>query len=170
MSSPANGSAQIAVMNSGGIRADLTQPTGATNPTPVTFANLYAVQPFGNTLTTHTLTGDQLKRVLEQQFHPGSTNPNIMQISAGFTYTYRINAEPGEHIVAMQLNGRPIAPTDKLRIAASDFLSAGAEGLTVFREATDPTIGPADVDAFVTYIKAHSPATPAPTNRITRLD
>ncbi len=170
MSSPANGSAQIAVMNSGGIRADLTQPTGATNPTPVTFANLYAVQPFGNTLTTHTLTGDQLKRVLEQQFHPGSTNPNIMQISAGFTYTYRINAEPGEHIVAMQLNGRPIAPTDKLRITASDFLSAGAEGLTVFREATDPTIGPADVDAFVTYIKAHSPATPAPTNRITRLD
>jgi 5'-nucleotidase len=55
------GGAQLALMNAGGIRADL-------DAGPVTYGEAFTVQPFGNSLVTMTLTGAQLDAVLEQQF------------------------------------------------------------------------------------------------------
>jgi 5'-nucleotidase len=161
-SAPDKGGAVIAFMNSGGIRAELPGPAR-----DVSFGELYAVQPFGNHLTVHTMTGAALKRLLEGQF-AGSGNAQIMQVSDGFTYQYRTHAAPGEHIVpgSVKLNGKPIADTDVLRIEASDFMAGGP----AFHEATDGMIGPVDVDALVEYFKAHSPVAPGPQNRIVRVD
>jgi len=161
-SAPEKGGAVIAFMNSGGIRAEL-----ADGPGPVTFGQLYAVQPFGNRLTVHTMTGAQLKKLLEQQFS-ASGNAQILEVSDGFTYQYKAHAAAGEHIVpgSVMLHGKPIADTDVLRIEASDFIAAGP----AFREATDGMIGPVDVDALVDYFRSHSPVAAGPQNRIVRVD
>src|SRR5262249_11129934 len=57
---PERGGAVVAFMNGGGVRADISARPGG-----VTYRDLFAVQPFGNTLTVFTLTGDMLKRLLE---------------------------------------------------------------------------------------------------------
>jgi 5'-nucleotidase len=170
-SSAADGGAVIAFMNSGGIRGDLEAPVGADGKRAVTFGDLAAIQPFKNHLTVITMTGEMLKRLLEQQFH-GDHGAGILQVSDGFAYQYKRNAAEGEHVVAgsMRLHGRPIAATDVLRVEASDFLAGGGDGMTVFREGKDSTLGPSDLDALVDYFKQHSPVAPGPQDRIQRVD
>ena len=69
--------AQIAFMNNGGVRSDLVPAADGS----ITFGQLFAMQPFGNNLVVKTLTGAQLKRLLEQQFHSGTNTaarPNML--------------------------------------------------------------------------------------------
>lgn len=163
-----NGGAQVAFMNAGGIRADLIVPDGAQGAYTIRYADLAATQPFGNQLTVHTLTGEQLRRLLEQQFTPDGKK-HIMQV-AGLHYTYKLHAEQGHHIVEMTIAGRRVQPADTVRVEASDFMIAGSEGMTVFREAKDPVMGSLDLDALIEYFRTHSPVSPAKQDRIERVD
>ena len=169
------GSAEVAFMNPGGIRGDIVGGAGeaSAQPRQVTYGDLYTAQPFGNTVMALTMTGDMIKRLLEQQFDnpsPGATE--ILQISDGFTYRYRANAPKGQHVDAdsIEINGRRIAPTDRVRVAANDFLVGGGDGFTVFSEATDRSVIVGDITALVDYFKARSPVAPPPQTRIVRLD
>ena len=60
----------------------------------MTYGEIFTVQPFGNSLVTMTLTGAQIETLLEQQFDGcGTQNANrILQVSAGFTYTWSLAA------------------------------------------------------------------------------
>ena len=71
-SAPENGGAQIAVINPGGVRAELVynQISGGEQPGEVTYGEAFAVQPFGNLLVSMDLTGAQVQAMLEQQFFP----------------------------------------------------------------------------------------------------
>ena len=60
-------------MNPGGIRGGATfgflvTPSGAEAPGEVTYGEAFTVQPFGNSLVTKTMTGAQIRLLLEQQF------------------------------------------------------------------------------------------------------
>ena len=83
----------IAFMNPGGIRADLTyasSPKWGEAPGDVTYEESFTVQPFNNYLVSLTLTGQQIKTLLTQQWHAVSTRwraPKILQVTKGFTYT-----------------------------------------------------------------------------------
>jgi len=71
----------LAFMNGGGMRGDLEAG-------PVTFGALYAVQPFGNTVLRLTLSGEQILRLLEQQWSgPYARAPHLLATS-GLTYRY----------------------------------------------------------------------------------
>jgi 2',3'-cyclic-nucleotide 2'-phosphodiesterase (5'-nucleotidase family) len=67
---PAPGSAQMAFMNPGGVRADLTYASSSAGEGDgvVTYGEAFTVQPFGNFVTVKTMTGDMIERLLEQQF------------------------------------------------------------------------------------------------------
>lgn len=165
--------AVIAFMNNSGIRADLVAAAAAApGPRPVTYGELYSVQPFGNVVTIVTMTGGMIKRLLEQQFAQAGRGGEILQVSSGFSYRYRLDAPPGQHVDAasIALNGRTIGATDRVRVAVNDFLVGGGIGFTVFAEGTDKAGGELDVDAFAAYFKAHSPVSPGPQNRIVRTD
>jgi 5'-nucleotidase len=170
----ANG-AQIALMNPGGIRASLIYaPSGTEDPGEVTYGEAFTVQPFNNLVVTQTLTGAQLKEVLEQQFpgYAGQTgsSPRILQVSAGFTYTYDVNAPLGQRVSAMALNGTPIDPAASYRVTTNDFLANGGDGFTLLREGTDRATAPGfDVDALTAYLTSAAPVAPGPANRITRI-
>jgi 5'-nucleotidase len=161
---PEKGGAEIAFMNSGGIPAGIDGPA-------VSYGNLYTAEPFNNQLMVHTMTGDMIGRVLEQQFKADG-GVNILQVSEGFTYRYRLHAPAGQHVVAglTKLHGRVIAAADEVRVEASDFLIAGGDGFTIFHEGTSPIVGEIDVDALADYFRAHSPVAPGLRNRIVRVD
>lgn len=68
--SAADGGAQVAFMNPGGVRADLTyagSPAGEGDG-KVTFGEAFTVQPFGNLLVSMDVTGKQIDTMLEQQW------------------------------------------------------------------------------------------------------
>ncbi|WP_029484717.1 bifunctional metallophosphatase/5'-nucleotidase [Deinococcus marmoris] len=163
------GGAVIALMNPGGIRADL--PVNVPNPDKkVTYGDAFTVQPFGNILSVLTLTGAQLKDVLEQQFdNPAVGQNRILQVSQGFTYTWDNSKPKGEKVSALVLNGTPIDPAANYRVAVNNFLADGGDGFTTFRQGKDLIGGDLDIDAFRAYLQSSTISAPA-VGRITRLN
>jgi 5'-nucleotidase len=172
---PANlGGAQIALMNPGGIRGDLLYnaiSSGGEDPGEVTYGEAFTVQPFGNSLVTKTMTGDMIRRVLEQQFSGcfGQGSAKTLQVSAGFTYTSTASNACGSRISNMALNGTPIDMNTTYRVTMNNFLATGGDGFTVFNEGTNSLGGAQDIDALVAYFGANSPIAVPSLNRITTL-
>jgi 5'-nucleotidase len=48
----------------------------------------------------------------------------------------------------------------------NSFLATGGDGFSVFNLGTDQLGGEVDVDAFEAYLKANSPVSPGPQDRI----
>ncbi|MFC4118344.1 bifunctional metallophosphatase/5'-nucleotidase [Nonomuraea zeae] len=166
------GNAQIALMNPGGVRASLTYASSPVNEGDgvVTYGEAFTVQPFNNLMQVVTLTGAQLKTVLEQQFTGGPNNQaftKILQPSANFTYTYNRAAAWGSKVSEMRIDGVAVTDTQSIRVAANNFLVGGGDAFLAFRDGTDLWSGPLDIDAFVEQLGRNNPIAPPATNRIT---
>jgi 5'-nucleotidase len=161
------GGAVIAVTNPGGIRTDIQkQGDGA-----VTFADVFGSQPFRNQLVTLTLTGAQIKDMLEQQWLDPK-RPRILQVSKGFNYTWD-NAKPnGERVMAdsLSLNGARIEASQTYRVTVNNFLSVCGDGFTVLKDGKAGLTGGYDADALDAYFKMNSPLSPGKPDRITRMN
>jgi 5'-nucleotidase len=163
---PTLGGAQLAFMNPGGIRGDLlaaSVSSGGEAIGEVTYGEAFTIQPFGNSLVTKTMTGDMIRRLLQQQFFGcGGTAPatgRILQISSTFSYEQAPAATTCEgKIGRMWVNGVEVAPTASFRVTMNNFLASGGDGFTVFNEGTDALGGAQDIDAWVAYFQASEPA------------
>ncbi len=136
---PGEGGALAAFMNPGGIRADLTfAPSGAEAPGQVTYGEAFTVQPFGNNLVTMTLTGAQLDMLLEQQWC-NQAFPRILQVSAGFSYTWDAARLACDRVdpSTITIGGVPVSPTGAYRVTVNSFLVAGDRRM-LFELVTDP--------------------------------
>jgi 5'-nucleotidase len=165
------GNAVVAFMNPGGIRADLTCSVACStaSPAPVTYNQLFNVQPFNNVMTVKTMTGDMIRRLLEQQFTVISPSIRLLQVSNGFTYTYDATQPAGSRVFNIKISGTPIDPLASYRVAMNNFLASGGDGFTVFNEGTDPLGGEIDLDALVNYFLKNSPISPGTRDRVTRI-
>ncbi|MCA2224791.1 bifunctional metallophosphatase/5'-nucleotidase [Nonomuraea aurantiaca] len=166
------GNAQIALMNPGGVRASLTFAGSAAGEGDgvVTYGEAFTVQPFNNLMQVVTLTGAQLKTILEQQFTGGpNAQPftKILQPSANFTYTYSSGAAWGSKVSNMKIDGVAVTDTQTIRVAANNFLVGGGDAFLGFKDGTDLWSGPLDIDAFVDQLGRDNPIAPPATTRIT---
>jgi 5'-nucleotidase len=144
--------AQVAFINSGGVRTDLIPAADGR----LTFGDLFAMQPFGNNIVVKTLTGTQLKALLEQQFASGSNSPeqpNMLLPSRGFAFDYDLSNPAGQRIVRMALNGRAIDPAGSYRVAVNNFLASGGDNFTVLASGGDAVDAGTDVDALEAYVR-----------------
>jgi 5'-nucleotidase len=159
------GAAVIAFTNPGGVRTDITRKEDGA----VTYADLFASQPFRNQLVTLTLTGKQIKDMLEQQWLDPK-RPRILQVSRGFSYAWDNSKPDGERVLAgrMSLNGQLVDPAASYRVTVNNFLAVGGDGFTVLTQGTAPLIGVYDTDALHAYFKANSPVGPTAADRIVR--
>jgi len=172
-SGPERGGAVVALMNPGGIRADLTHAssTGSDEAGVVTYADAFNVLPFGNVVIVKTLSGDALGRLLEQQFdNPRPGQNTMLQVSRGFAYAYDPSGPAGQRVdrTSITINGRNVEPAGRYRVAMPDYLWSGGDRLTVAKEGSDPTPVDRDVDLFAAYIEKNSPLGPGPRNRVRR--
>lgn len=161
------GGAVIAFTNPGGIRSDIIKKPDA----DVSYGDVFAAQPFRNQLVTLTLTGAQIRTMLEQQWRDPK-RPRILQVSRGFSYTWDNAAGDGNRVVAdsMKLGSVPIDPASPYRITVNNFLAVGGDGFTVLKDGKDPVIGVYDVDALSGYLRSNSPVSPGPVDRISRVN
>jgi 5'-nucleotidase len=147
---PENGGAQIALVNATGVRVAL--PAG-----DVLYKDAFAMMPFGNNLLVMTLTGEQLKAAIEQQYaipiKAGRSRPAALAPSDGFTYAVDMTKPEGSRVFGMRLNGKPLAPEVRYRVVLNNYLASGGDGLTAFTQGTHIVDkGIIDLDALVAWI------------------
>ncbi|MBI1799903.1 MAG: 5'-nucleotidase C-terminal domain-containing protein [Candidatus Eisenbacteria bacterium] len=120
--------ADVALTNSGGLRADL--PEGV-----ITRGAIYEVMPFDNTVVTLDMTGAELR----QMFEDGLKTGRVLQ-SSGIRLTYDPGQPEQRRVVNLTLDtGAPLDPVKKYRIAINNFIATGGDGITSFAKAPSLT-------------------------------
>lgn len=181
-SPPAKGGAVVAFANEGGIRAGLPYqpPSPGIEKGQVTYGELFTAQPFANNLVTMTLSGDQIRILLEEQFKGcalGSPTPEkdipmddrTLEVSEGFSYTWDKNA-PACHKVdpaSIRINNVPVDPTARYRVTVNSLLADGGAQFYILKQGTNRLVGPVDLDAMLAYLKKHPAISPISPHRIT---
>jgi 5'-nucleotidase len=164
----------IAITNPGGIRANV--PAG-----PITWGELYAVQPFANYLVAMDVTGAQLWSALAQQWTGlnAAGGTKILQIS-GFSYEYQCTknctstsaASPPIYAILSVTDGNGTAiQNDSSRVyrtVVNNFLAAGGDNFPAFKGGTNTVNGPVDLDALVNYVTAQGTVGAPTATRIVR--
>lgn len=154
--------ADFAFMNPGGIRADLRAGD-------VTWGELFAIQPFGNSLVKMTLTGQHVYDLLNQQW-ANQPFPRILQTS-GLTYTWDNTRPANDRIVEIRTNGNLLDRSANYTVVVNSFLAAGGDNFTVLLQGANPVGGPVDLDALIVHIQSLTqPFSAAIEGRISRLN
>ncbi|MBB6625730.1 bifunctional metallophosphatase/5'-nucleotidase [Nocardioides sp. KIGAM211] len=167
----------IALMNPGGIRADLVENSNG----DVTYGGAFSVQPFNNFVVSMDLTGAQIRALLNQQWNGPNegTGQKILQVS-GLSYTWDVSeagAPSTDALVGTVLvdaDGDPATaqvPLDDAatyRVVANNFLSDGGDNFTTFKDGTNKLVGGLDIDSLRKFLLAHDPVSPTATDRISQ--
>jgi 2',3'-cyclic-nucleotide 2'-phosphodiesterase (5'-nucleotidase family) len=180
-------SVDFAITNSGGLRDAMTCPNPDISgdfcssftppPFPITRGQVLAVLPFGNIIATLTITGAELKTMLENgvSLMPGA-NGRFAQVS-GLCFTYDIEGAVGSRVTSVvrqaadgSCTGAAVDLTaaSSYTIAENDFMADGGDGYPVFR----PRITTREImdQAVADYIAANSPLNPTIQGRIACAD
>ena len=179
------GGAVAAFMNAGGVRSPGFVSNASAYPYNVTYGDAFTVQPFGNSLVTMTLTAQQIKNLLEQQFVGclGQTTQRIMQVSNGIKYSWSASAAPCARIVDLTLTPTDVTvtppavtaapdtlvvggvvqnPGKTYRVTVNNFMATGGDGYTVLLGGLNTLGGAQDIDALVAYMNGGYKAPAAP--------
>ena len=154
-------------MNRGGVRNPgfIFNASGSEGNGNVTYGESFTVQPFGNSLVTMTLTAQDLKDVLEEQFAgcrgQGASTTRVMIPSRGVKYTWdgskacnaRISnftlTRNGSTEVIVDAAGQVVQPTKPFRVTVNNFMATGGDGYSTFLKGTQLLGGAQDIDALV---------------------
>ncbi|MRI31404.1 bifunctional UDP-sugar hydrolase/5'-nucleotidase [Endozoicomonas sp. OPT23] len=141
----AKAKADLAIINGGGIRADL--PAGT-----LTEKDVLTVQPFGNMLCYVELTGRQLRNYIEDV-------ADIRGISGGLAHFANVKLTmEGDKLTRLLIGGKPVKKDKKYRLAINEYSASGGNNWPDLSE--NPTFvntGYTDAVVLKEYIKKHSP-------------
>ena len=135
--------AQVAIMNNGGIRTDLEAG-------PLTWGELFTLQPFANRVMKLTVTGAQLRQVLETVVRSGQPGMHV----SGMTVHYNPAAPVGARVQRIELtSGEVVRDDGRYTLAINDFLATGGDNLDVLATVAHVDVGVIDLDALITYLR-----------------
>ncbi|MFN0157960.1 MAG: bifunctional metallophosphatase/5'-nucleotidase [Bacteroidota bacterium] len=135
----------IAFMNSGGLRKDM-------QPGVIKKRDIWEMNPFGNTLGTFTVTGVQLKSMVEWQ---AAGKGELMQIS-GLTYEFDSSKPFGEMIASVKVDGVEIDPVRTYSIVTNNYVAGHLDKLFGLEQSvviTDLNI--LDRDVLMEFLATH---------------
>jgi len=149
--------AQVAVMNPGGVRVDLS-------PGELSVARVYELQPFGNTLVTVSVTGGELVQVLEDMadftITSYGTKPgtHFLYVS-GMTLSLDTAKARGSRVsqVSIRQAGGAYAPLSggaKYNLVVNSFMAAGGDKNFTLAGLKDKyDTGFVDSEAMLSYVE-----------------
>jgi 2',3'-cyclic-nucleotide 2'-phosphodiesterase (5'-nucleotidase family) len=139
------GKGDLAIMNNGGIRTELRAGDA-------TYGSLFEIQPFGNTLYSLTMTGAQLRGLIEAMLGKQPVNDHV----SGITIRYDPSKPRGSRIVSVATaDGAPLSDTRSYSVILNDFLATGGEGYNASGRATaSKPLNIVDLDALIDYLKS----------------
>jgi 5'-nucleotidase len=121
--------AEIAIMNSGGIRGNRVYPAG-----PITGRLLLEMHPFGNVICEIAVTGRVLLEALENGVTqlPDYANAGKFPQISGFTMRVDLSRPPGSRVHEVRINNAPLDPNRTYTLALPNFVLEGGDGYTMF--------------------------------------
>jgi len=136
----------IALQNSGGMRADLDSGV-------VTRGEIYAVMPFDNTIVVEELTGAEVKRALDEAMVRG----RVTQVS-GIRYTFDPDRPEMQRVIEVtDANGAPLEDGRVYRVACNNFMATGGDDYATLARGRNLTDTNALIrDAIEAYVKKAS--------------
>jgi 5'-nucleotidase len=164
------GAATIAFMNPGGVRAafNVVGSAAGEGDGNVTYGEAFTVQPFGNSLVTMTLTAQDLKHLLEQQFVGcrGQAAQRLLIPAVGLRYQWDaakgcdarisdlrvVNANGAVIDQIVDATGAVPNPSKTYRVTVNSFLSTGGDGFTTLNNGSELLGGAQDIDALTAYL------------------
>lgn len=134
----------FALMNGGGIREALKKG-------PITWGDLYNIQPFGNVLTKLEIKGKDVREIINAQISP-VFGPDYS--ISGFTYTW--DKKTGKAVEIKMADGTEIQPNATYTLTVNNFMATatGAKYQPIGLLGKHPVTGPEDLDATVEYVKS----------------
>ncbi|HTK32902.1 MAG TPA: 5'-nucleotidase C-terminal domain-containing protein [Candidatus Saccharimonadaceae bacterium] len=136
--------ADVALQNSGGLRADLAEGE-------ITRGAVYEVMPFDNTIVTVDLTGAQLRAV----FDDGLKGGHVPQVS-GLKFVFDLSRPADQRLVSIALaDGTALDGAKTYKVAVNNFMATGGDGFTSIAKGShlkDTTMNVRD--AMEAFIKA----------------
>ncbi|MHC4472028.1 MAG: bifunctional metallophosphatase/5'-nucleotidase [Planctomycetota bacterium] len=144
--------ADLALVNSGGLRADL-------DAGPVTFGDVYEVMPFDNRVVRVRMTGAQVRETLETGV---SGHHGVIQVS-GLAFEFDYDRPEGERILSEVLDARtgsPLDPEGAYIVAVPDFLADGGDDFVLLPDLPQERDDVLVRDLLVRWLRKHRPLTP----------
>lgn len=134
----------FAMMNGGGIRQNLEKG-------PITWGDLFNIQPFGNVLVKLEIKGKDLVEIIEAQISP-QFGPDYS--ISGFSYSY----DPVTYkVVDLKLpDGSAVAFDQTYTLTVNNFMATatGSKYAPIGRLGKNPETGPEDLEATVAFVKS----------------
>ena len=167
----------LALINIGGVRDSLlfahyyTEPDG-----DVTYEKAESVLPFSDNLISATCKGsDIIAAVQQNEFVEGGGLTKVLQVSAGFTYSWSTSAAADGGVGAadpssFKVNNVALDPSGLYNIVTVDFLQEGGDGYTALENCTVTGHLGVDLVGFDAYLGAHPNLAPPMPNRITKVN
>jgi 2',3'-cyclic-nucleotide 2'-phosphodiesterase (5'-nucleotidase family) len=147
--------ADIALYNDGGIRADL-------DAGPITYAELYSVLPFENSLIGLDLSGAQVRQMLEDGI--GDRGSEI-QVS-GLSFVYDPGRGSGKRVTEVSVGREPLDEQRTYRVVTVDYLYTHPQFEGSLGKGANVVYDGLHLEAVIAYIDAHSPVEPQEEGRI----
>ncbi|PDT16718.1 multifunctional 2',3'-cyclic-nucleotide 2'-phosphodiesterase/5'-nucleotidase/3'-nucleotidase [Rhizobium sp. J15] len=157
----------IAFQNGGGLRASI-------DGGDVTQGEVITVLPFQNTLATFETTGADVVKALENGVSQIDQGAGRFPQVAGLKFSFDQSKPVGSRVSDIQVKeGDTFAPIDQAKtykIATNNFMRAGGDGYSIFKEGKNAyDFGPDLADVTAGYLAAHSPYKPYTDGRVTEI-
>lgn len=173
----ANNPADFALTANSPLKGDLLYNKGA-NPADrdgqILFGEAWHAYGYQNPILVVTLTGQQIKQILEEQWTlkgDGTVTFNPIAVSENVHYSFSKNKPINEKINPENviINGEPLDLNKSYRVAALAYMVIGADGYPTFKQYTDPERVMTDYWAFMEFLEEKQVIEPPELNRVTSL-
>jgi 5'-nucleotidase len=146
------GKGDVAVMNNGGIRADMQAG-------PATYGSLYEIQPFANTLYRVRIRGSDLLAYLEKRVARAQPSDHF----SGVVVSYSTARPVGSRIESVTVGGRPLDPQAEYSVVMNDFMFTGGDGHDLAKTAiSSEPVNVIDLDSLMDYLRSQPQPVRAP--------
>lgn len=167
--------ADVGLMNGGGIRTDTLYFPDASPESPgdVTRLLVFDVLPFGNTTVKLEVDGATIRSALENGVSRVDALAGRFPQVSGLSYAWDPEADPGERIVDVAVDGQPLDDGAMYTLATNNFLASGGDGYEMLTDAPrliDANAGPLLAQLIADNVEEESPIAPTVEGRITETD
>jgi 5'-nucleotidase / UDP-sugar diphosphatase len=157
--------ADVAITNGGGIRAGKQYPPG----TRLTRRDILSEMPFGNMTVMVELAGADMRAALENGFSQLPNRAGRFPQVSGLKVEVDPRLPAGARVIAIEVEGKPLDPTARYKVASNNFLLAGGDNYAALgrgRVLIGPTDGKLLANEVMVFVRRLGTVAARPEGRI----
>lgn len=147
--------ADVALVQEGGIRSDQVY-----GPGNITGIDVFSTLPFGNTLVTLEVTGEDLKAALASQIRSDQPEEGVAQQVSGISFEWTDDPNTDEKVQNVAVGGEPLDEDATYTLTVSNFIAEGGDNYPL---ADQPRVAETDkllATTVVEYMEALGTVSP----------